>query len=104
METFDRAPRFSFPTKDEAEGFCKWLRGETYKYDVVIINDILRERKIPTVPEGWHCGYDRKIAKKLKPKKSGSFWLVELPIPGRMVRDENGYWKTVDISEDGGDG
>ena len=69
MEAIDKAPRFSFPTKDEAEGFCKRLRDAAYKYDVVIINDILHDRGMPIAPEGYHYGYDRKTVKKIKPLK-----------------------------------
>jgi hypothetical protein len=102
METIDRAPRFSFPTKDEAERFCKRMRDATYKYDVVVINDILRDRGLGGVPEGYHYGYDRKTVKKIKPKKEGNYWQVQMPMPGKMVRGENGFWTTVPADTEGG--
>ena len=102
METIDKAPRFSFPTKDEADEFCKKLKEAAYKYDVVIINDILRVRGLPGVPEGYHHGYDRKTVKKIKPVKEGSRWQVQMPMPGKMTRDENGFWTTVPVSSEGG--
>ena len=70
-----------------------------YKYGVVVINDVLKEGGKPLVPNGLQYGYARKDIKKVQPVEEDSEWIVQLPAPGRMVRDYNGYWTT-----DGGGG
>ena len=98
METIDRAPRFSFPTKEKADEFCKKLREDGLKYDVVTINDVIRRSGNPLpyglMVDGYKYGYSRKEIKKFKPEKAYGNWIVQMPIPGKMVRDPNGYWTT----------
>lgn len=98
METIDRAPRFSFPTKEKADEFCKKLRVDGLKYDVVTINDVIRKSGNPLpyglMVDGYKYGYSRKEIKKFKPEKAYGNWIVRMPIPGKMVRDPNGYWTT----------
>lgn len=97
MDIFDRAPRFTFRTKTLAEEFLKRMREAVYKYDVVTVNDILKDRGEPTVRNGHQFGYHRNEVRKLKPKSVERFWQVEFPIPSRMVRDSNGYWTTENV-------
>ena len=92
MDIFRQAPLFGFRTKTLGEEFLRRLREMAYKIDVVTVNDILKDRGEPVVPEGHHYGYDRKTIRKLKLEKNGSLWQVQFPLPGRMVRDGNGYW------------
>lgn len=98
METIDRAPRFSFPTKEKADDFCKKLREDGLKYDVVTINDVIRRSENPLpyglMVDGYKYGYSRKEIKKFKPEKVGGNYIVRMPIPGKMIRDPNGYWTT----------
>ena len=104
MVIFDREARFSFSSKAEADNFCKKLREDGMKYDVVTILDILRLRGDPIPYEmiqsnvGYHYGYSRKEIKKFKPEKIGSGWVVRMGMPGKMVRDENGYWTTDTVN------
>lgn len=97
MEIFDRAPRFTFRTKTLAEEFLKRMRRATYMFDVVTINDILKDRGESSIPGGFDFGYHRNEVRKLKPKSVENHWSVEFPIPSRMVRDKNGYWKTENV-------
>ena len=104
MAIFDNAPSFEFRTRTLGEEFCKRLRDMAYKIDVVTLNDIYKDRKVQLVPEGYSYGYSRKEIKKLKAERSGEIWAVYFPIPGKLVRDKNGYWTTESVDISGGDG
>lgn len=101
MDIFNRALQFTFHSRTLGDEFLKRIRNAVYKYDVIIVNDILTDRKEPTLPEGYHYGYDRKTVRKLKVEKENGAWIVRFPRPGKMVRDHHGYWTTeaVDIPE-----
>ena len=109
MDILEKPLQFPFKRKSEAESFLKELRDEAYKYDVVTINDVLLIRGERSIPEGYKYGYHRDELKKLKAKPGMEGWTVELPLPGRMIRDRNGYWTTENILkmeelQSGGDG
>lgn len=97
MSTFDQPFGFIFRTRTLGDEFLRKIRDAAYKYDVVVLNDILKEhdRDANLHPQGYHYGYSKKEIRKLKVEKDGVHWLVRFPEPGRMVRDENGYWTTV---------
>jgi hypothetical protein len=100
MDIIDTIPRFTFTAKGDAEAFCKRMREATYKYDVVTVNDILKDlnRTGKLVSEGFRYGYSRKEIKKLKIVKDGICWQVVFPSkPGKMVRDRHGYWTTENV-------
>lgn len=98
------APRFTFRTKKEADEFIKRIKDCIYKYDVVTVNDVLKfADKTPRVEyytEGLHYGYCKANIAKVKPEKVESFYLVSLPIPGRMVRGPHGYWTTEEVDQE----
>ena len=97
MEIFGKEPRFTFDSKEEADGFLKKLREDSLKYDVITMNDILARRLIRTEIEGYHYGYHKDEIKKMKVVKENGEWCITMPIPSKMVRDENGYWTTINV-------
>ena len=97
MEILDRAPSFTFRTKTLAEEFLKRMRRMTYLFDVVTLNDVMKDRGEPMVTDGHSFGYHKNEVRKLKPKSIKNHWYVEFPVPSRMVRDRNGYWTTENV-------
>ena len=95
-------PQYTFRTKTLAEEFCMKLRQEAGKYDIITVNDILREVKEPIMEDGFHYGYHKKEIRKLKAEKDGKQYVVRFPAPGRMIRDRNGYWTTETTGKGGG--
>ena len=106
MEIQERAPHFSFRTQEKASQFIALLKKDVYKYDILTVNDILIARDFfegvvgNPMTGGFDYGYSKRQIKKLKAEKVGSGWVVAFPLPGRLVRDKNGYWTTEE--EDGG--
>lgn len=92
MNQMDRAPHLTFRTKTEADEFLKKLSKMAYNVGWVTVNDILRERKEPVAAGGGDYGYSKKDLKKVKPEKNGDCWQVHFDVPGKLVRDDHGYW------------
>ena len=97
MNQIDRAPHFTFRTKTEADEFLKRLNKMAYNVGWVTVNDILRERKEPVVTGGGDWGYSKKDVKKVKPENIGDCWKVAFPMPGKLVRDDHGYWVVENV-------
>ena len=86
---------FTFQNKTEAEAFLKKLRGMAYKYDIVVWNDILKERNIrPLHPKGFDHGFSKEFIKQLKVETVDGTVSVAFPKPRLLVRDGNGNWST----------
>ena len=92
MNTIDKAPHFTFRTKEDAESFLAKMRRMAYNVGWVTANDILRDRGELVIVGGGDCGYSKKDLKKIKPEKAGDSWQVCFPMPGKLVRDIHGYW------------
>lgn len=92
MDIFSIATQFAFGSKTLAEEFCRKLRHECHKVGYVTVNDILRIRKEPTVLGGGDYGYNKKAIQKLTAEKVDQEWTVKMPVPGKMIRDQHGYW------------
>lgn len=101
MCKFDRGANFTFRTKTEANDFCKRMRQASARYDVVVVNDVLKDRGEPLVMNGFHYGYNKKEIKKWKPEKTETGkWQVHVPRPGKMIRDgSTGYWTTESVED-----
>lgn len=95
--SIDRAPGFTFTSKKSGEEFLKKLRDLAYKVDVVTMNDILKEYGCGKIPEGYMYGYHRSEVKKLKVEEAEHYWHVIFPIPGKLIRNQHGYWTTDNI-------
>lgn len=84
---------FRFRNKTEAEEFLRRIRKMAYKYDIVVWNDILKDRNMhPLRPEGFEFGYNRETIKKLKIDEVDGEAVVHFPTPGLLVRDGKGRW------------
>ena len=98
MELYENGPRFVFNDRETADSFCTVLRQDGFKYDVVTIIDVFNKSgnalPVELLKDGFHYGYSRKEIKKFKPERDGNRWIVRMPVPGRMIRDRNGYWTT----------
>lgn len=106
MDMLEKAPCFTFRTKEKAEQFITLLKKDAYKYDILTVNDVRIARDFfegtvgAPVTGGFEYGYPKKEIKKLKAEKAANGWMVAFPLPGRLVRDQNGYWTTEE--KDGG--
>ena len=99
VETMNWKCLYIFHTKQEGQDFMKRIRDIAYKCDGVTMNDILKDRGLGLVAEGYQYGYSRKMLKKVEPERVGSFWQVVLPVPGRLVRDIHGYWTVENVEK-----
>lgn len=97
MSRFESGMEFSFETKTEAKEFCKRLQSMEHNVGFITVNDVLRVRKEPLIVNGGNWGYNKDTVRRLKPKEGQNArkWTVALPPPGKMVRDDNGYWKAA---------
>jgi len=87
-----------FRTKNDAVEFIRKMKQEVYKYDVITVLDVFRHHGLPLNGTAFDYGYDKKMIKKLKAEKQDNGgWLVKFPIPGKLIRDQNGYWTTENV-------
>lgn len=100
MDLFDLKPMFIFRTRELANQFCERMRHNAAKYDVVTVNDILKDQEKQAAKQGFKYGYSKAEIKKLKPVMEQGKWFVIFPKPGKMVRDKNGYWTTIPADEE----
>lgn len=89
-----------FPKLAMAEEYIKRLQSAAYKIDIITLNEVMAGACVE-MPEDheWrikslHYGYSRREIKKLRPVKARKGFVVNLPEPSLMVRNEKGYWTT----------
>lgn len=97
MSHFDSGMELTFGNRTEAKEFCRRLQSIEHNVGFVTVNDVLRTRKKPSCLNGGNWGYNRDAVRRLKPKEDpdANEWVVKLPPPGKMIRDDNGYWKAA---------
>lgn len=105
-DIFEKGVIFRFTKKSLAEVFVEKVKGAIYKIDVLPLADVLKFAQRP-IGDDWRLkslkyGYSRKETRKLKPVKTSDGYIVIFPAPGKMVRDQNGYWTTEKAEVDKG--
>lgn len=103
MEKTFNMPRFTFESKERAKDFLNSVRKMIYLYDVATANDVLilgGNSPSNSGVDGFHYGYAKKDIRKVSPVKiSKAEWIVELPVPKRMIRGSYGHWTTEEPEE-----
>lgn len=105
-DIFEKGLIIGFTKRSIAEDYIYKIKSAIYKIDVIPLMDVLKFAQRP-IGDDWRLkslkyGYSRKETRKLKPVKTKDGYIVIFPPPGRMIRDENGYWTTEKVEVDKG--
>jgi hypothetical protein len=99
MELFNSKTRITFGSKREADQFLEKITHMSKTVGWATLNDILRLSGNKTISNGGDYGFSKKDIRKLKPTKWFSEWEMIFPVPGKLVRDINGYWTVEDVEQ-----